>query len=76
MKRIEDGLEALVDKPALIVWGLKDPAFRRPMLHRWARCFNRVDGPHLLPHAAHYLQEDAPQDILSQVERWAPAVAG
>jgi pimeloyl-ACP methyl ester carboxylesterase len=33
-----------------------------------------VDGPHLLPKAGHYLQEDAPGPILDQIERWAAAL--
>jgi haloalkane dehalogenase len=71
MAAIEDGLLKLREKPALIVWAMKDPAFRKPQLERWQRTFSHVDGPHLLPDARHYLQEDAPGPILDQIERWA-----
>jgi haloalkane dehalogenase len=74
MAHIEDGLLKLRDKPALICWALKDPAFGKKMLERWQHTFARVDGPHLLPRAGHYLQEDAPGPILDQMERWAAAL--
>jgi haloalkane dehalogenase len=71
MAAIEDGLLKLREKPALIVWAMKDPGFRKAQLERWQRTFSHVDGPHLLPDARHYLQEDAPGPILDQIERWA-----
>ena len=71
MAQIEDGLARLREKPALICWALKDRAFRKPMLQRWQQVFTRVDGPHLLPDAGHFLQEHAPGPILDQIERWA-----
>ena len=74
MAAIEDGLLRLREKPALIVWALKDPAFRRPQLERWQHVFAQVDGPHLLEKAGHYLQEDAPAPILDHLERWAAAL--
>jgi haloalkane dehalogenase len=71
MAYIEDHLSRLREKPALICWALKDPAFRKPHLERWQQLFARVDGPHLLEGAGHYLQEDAPEAILDGIERWA-----
>jgi haloalkane dehalogenase len=72
MARIEDGLARLAKKPALIVWGTKDPAFKKPQLERWCRVFERHDGPFLL-RASHYLQEDASSEILARIERWSAA---
>ncbi|HZR07444.1 MAG TPA: hypothetical protein VFA79_02600, partial [Myxococcales bacterium] len=74
MASIEDHLSRLREKPALICWALKDPAFRRPQLERWQNLFARVDGPHLLEGAGHFLQEDAPGAILEHMERWAAAL--
>ncbi len=71
MAHIEDGIARLRGKPALICWALKDRAFGREVLQRWQRAFARVDGPHLLPDAGHFLQEDAPGPILDHIERWA-----
>ncbi len=71
MAYVEDHLSRLRQKPALICWALKDPAFKKPQLERWQHLFARVDGPHLLEGAGHFLQEDAPEAILEQIERWA-----
>lgn len=74
MAQIEDGLAHLREKPALVCWALKDRAFRRPALERWQRVFTRIDGPHLIAGAGHFLQEDAPDVILQNIERWAAAL--
>jgi haloalkane dehalogenase len=71
MASIEDGLQRLREKPALIVWALRDRAFRKAALERWQHAFTHVDGPVLLPQAAHYLQEDAPGPIIDAIESWA-----
>jgi pimeloyl-ACP methyl ester carboxylesterase len=71
MAQIEDHLAQLRDKPALICWALEDRAFRRDALERWEHVFTRVDGPHVLGDAGHFLQEDAPGPILEHIERWA-----
>jgi haloalkane dehalogenase len=74
MAHIEDGLPKLRKKPALICWARKDRAFQKAHLERWRHAFARVDGPHLLAKAGHYLQEDAPGPILDHIERWAAAL--
>lgn len=75
MAAIEDALPKLREKPALVCWALKDKAFGQTERDRWTSVFATVDGPHLLPNAAHYLQEDAPADILGHIERWVSAPA-
>lgn len=70
MLGIEQGLASIADKPALIVWAMKDPGFRKWALDRWRTVFKNLDGPHLLPQAKHYLQEDAPEDILARMDEW------
>ena len=71
MAAIEDRLSALSDRPALVVWGSKDPAFRKEHMERWTSVFRTVDGPHMLPRVKHYLQEEAPQEILARIRAWA-----
>jgi haloalkane dehalogenase len=71
MAAIEDGLSAVADRPALVVWALKDPAFTKEHLERWRTLFKDIDGPHLLPRAKHFLQEDAPTEILEWIRAWA-----
>jgi len=70
MAATEDKLPKLVGKPALICWAMKDPAFRKPALERWKRAFPNAEGPHLLPNAGHYLQEDAAPDVLAHINAW------
>jgi haloalkane dehalogenase len=56
----------LGDKPALIVWGMKDWGFRPPDLAHVRSAFN----DHVfveLPNAGHFIQEDAPQDIANAI---------
>lgn len=71
MAAIEDALPQLSKKPALLVWGTKDLAFRKPQLERWKALFQTLDGPHLLP-AGHFLQEDEAPEILARIEAWLP----
>jgi haloalkane dehalogenase len=66
---IEGKLAVLGDRPALVVWGTKDFAFRAAERRRWEEIF-----PHhrtvLLDGAGHYIQEDAAQDIIAAIRDW------
>jgi haloalkane dehalogenase len=56
----------LGSKPALITWGMKDWGFRASDLARVRAAFSdHVFSP--LPHAAHYIQEDAPGEIAAAI---------
>jgi haloalkane dehalogenase len=65
----EASLGALRDKPALIVWGDADIAFRAKERERFERLF-----PHhrtvILSGAGHYIWEDAPDEIASALRDW------
>ncbi len=74
MAAIEDALSTLADRPALVVWAPKDRAFRKEHMERWTELFGRVDGPHLLRAANHFLQEDAPSEILERIRAWADSL--
>jgi haloalkane dehalogenase len=50
-------------KPALLIWGGKDPAFRPAHLLPRMRAAFPNNMTVVLPHAGHYLQEDAPEVI-------------
>jgi haloalkane dehalogenase len=69
LAEVERGLPALSDRPALIVWGDKDVAFREPELRRWEQVFPnhhtvRLEG------AAHYIQEEAGDEIAAAIGEW------
>ncbi len=56
----------LASKPALLVWGMKDMAFRPKFLSRMKDVFaDRVVVE--LPDAKHYIQEDAPDEIITAI---------
>ncbi|MHB8691172.1 MAG: alpha/beta fold hydrolase [Solirubrobacteraceae bacterium] len=70
LAEIENGLPALRDRPALIVWPTKDIAFRGPERDRWEATFPNhrtvvLDG------AGHYIQEDAADEIVAAIRSWA-----
>lgn len=72
LREIERGLPDLVDKPALILWGDGDFAFKA---HERAR-FRKVFPDHrdvTLPGAGHFIQEDAAEAICKAIEDWHPA---
>lgn len=71
MAAIEDELPKLQDKPALIVWATRDRSLGPAHLKRWASLFRDVDGPHLIPDAGPYLQEEKGVEIASHVRDWA-----
>ena len=66
-----DELEAevkanLASKPVLLVWGMKDMAFRRKVLARMKEFFpDQVVVE--LPEAKHFIQEDAPNEIVAAI---------
>lgn len=66
LSQVEAGLSCLRDKPALVVWGEADGAFRAPDRVRLLEHFpsHRVC---LLPDAKHFIQENAPNEICSAI---------
>jgi haloalkane dehalogenase len=71
LTEVETGLAQVAGKPALIVWGDKDPAFREPQRLRWERTFPNHQTE-ILHGASHYLQEDAPDEIVAAIKQWWP----
>ena len=66
-----DGLGALADKPALILWGDKDIAFRPKERVRFERTFPRHQTV-ILEGAGHYVQEEVPEEICARIRQWWP----
>lgn len=64
-------LPALQDKPALLLWGSRDFAFREPELARFQRVFPRHTTVRL-PNAGHFWQEDAADEAVEAILRWDP----
>jgi haloalkane dehalogenase len=61
--------DRLKDVPVLIVWGLKDSAFKPSLLAKW-----RGRLPHAtvveLPAAGHWPHEEAPEAVIDAITRW------
>ena len=60
---IWDDRAAFADKPALILWGLKDVAFRRKELDRWRSALSDVEE-HVFGDCGHMLAEEAPDRLV------------
>ena len=67
---VERRLAALADRPALIVWPTKDVAFRDPERRRWEQLFHDHRTV-MLEGAGHYIQEDAPDELVAAIRDWA-----
>jgi pimeloyl-ACP methyl ester carboxylesterase len=59
----------LADCRALLVWPTKDVAFRTPERRRWEAVFPDHRTV-LLEGAGHYIQEDAPDEIITAIRDW------
>jgi haloalkane dehalogenase len=70
LAEVEGRLDALRDRPALIVWPTADQAFGRAERERWEATF----ADHrtvLLEGAGHYVQEDAADEIVAAIREWS-----
>src|SRR5207253_8398982 len=72
LAEIERQLPKLSDRPALLVWPTKDIAFREPERKRWEQLFPNHRTV-ILEGAGHFIQEDAPGEIVNAIESWSPA---
>ena len=59
----------LADKPMLLVWGTRDPAFGgKRVLEHWTGVFPHAEVIRL-EKASHYVQEDEPQAVSLAIRR-------
>jgi haloalkane dehalogenase len=74
LAEVEQGLGRLATKPVLIVWGDKDPGSKERHRLRWEHTFPN-HRTHILRGASHYIQEDAPEEIVAAIKAWWPGPA-
>ena len=67
LAEVERNLPRLANRPALIVWGLKDLAFREAERQRFERLFP-THTTILFDNASHFLQEDVGDQIASAIK--------
>jgi cis-3-alkyl-4-acyloxetan-2-one decarboxylase len=72
MKRIEGGLSQFCNTPVLLIWGMQDPVLPPPVLHRWQQQYPHA-ATHQVEDASHFLQEDAPERVVQQIEAFMKA---
>ena len=63
--------EKLAGKPALILWGMKDPAFRQAELARWQSLWPTAQVEHL-PTVGHYVPEELGPSLGGRVASFLP----
>jgi cis-3-alkyl-4-acyloxetan-2-one decarboxylase len=68
MSSIHDGLAAL-DRPVLLVWGMRDPVFQPVFLEQWQELFPAAQTVEI-EEAAHFLVEDRPAEVTEAIERF------
>jgi len=66
LAQLRDNMSRLNGKPTLIVWGMKDIAFREKELKRWERTFPEARSIRLSS-VGHYVQEEAPEALAEAV---------
>mgnify|MGYP006195607985 CR=1 FL=1 len=60
---VEQALPQFTDRPMLIVWGDDDFCFSPHFRRRWEKFFPDAEV-HALPHASHFVVEDARDDVI------------
>jgi pimeloyl-ACP methyl ester carboxylesterase len=66
---IEERLPTLADRPALLVWGMRDWCFRPDCLDRFVDAWPRAEV-HRFHDVGHWVVEDAPDESLANLERF------
>jgi haloalkane dehalogenase len=66
MNRVRDALRSW-DKPALVVWGADDAVLPVRVAGALAELIPGAESPLVIPGAAHFLQEDAPDELAGAV---------
>lgn len=64
--------ERLADKPALLLWGMRDPAFGPAALERWKAALPNGRAVEF-PTAGHFVQEEAPEEAARSIEAFLSA---
>jgi haloalkane dehalogenase len=61
--------ERIKNLPALLLWGMKDPAIKAENLARWQSLFSQAETV-TFPNAGHFVQEEEWQDIVPHIAQF------
>jgi haloalkane dehalogenase len=75
LREVEANLPALADKPTLLLWPDSDPGLGKDELARWQSLYPSAPTV-TLRRVGQFIDEDAPQDVVSAVREWWTAVEG
>ena len=73
LQRLEEQLTELSDWPAQLIWGMQDWCFRPACLDRLLSVFPNAEV-HRLDNAAHYVVEDAPEEVIAHMRSFLDRV--
>lgn len=68
-----NGRAAFADKPALLLWGMKDPAFGPDALVRWKAALPQARAVEFAA-AGHFVQEEAPEDAAREIRTFLAGI--
>lgn len=69
MQYVRDNLNKLEEKPKILIWGMKDPIFPPKMIKWWQEIYPNLEI-YKIEDASHFLQEDAPDTIISIIKKF------
>jgi haloalkane dehalogenase len=75
LRRIEEGLPRLVNKPFQFIWGMRDWCFTPAFLDRFLAIYPHAEV-HRLADAGHWVVEDAHERIVPLVEHFVASSSG
>ena len=75
LRAIWDDREKFAAKPALLLWGHRDIAFRRKELEAWREALHAYEL-HEFPDRGHFLAEEAPEEIAPLIGRFVSGDSG
>jgi haloalkane dehalogenase len=69
LKGLWERREKIADKKALIIWAMKDIAFKEPALRKWQRLMKNAKTLKL-DNSGHYLQEEMRDELCGPIEKF------
>jgi pimeloyl-ACP methyl ester carboxylesterase len=69
MQEIRKKLPLLQDKQKTLIWGMQDTIFPPKVIEFWKRIYPDIEV-HPLDNAGHFLQEDAPEEIIQIIKNF------